>query len=387
VPRSEPLAILIFTAALLTPAPPSSAAICAGDCDSDGEVSINELVTVVNIALGGAPLEQCFTADTNHDGAAAVNEVIGAVNLALSSCAACDPASAALSVARALVQLPRLSGVVAVGLDGLTSTPECDLGGSVQTTCEDSGAGTRHNEVDAAHCRLTTTEGPLELNGHSSVTAAGQCPDILIPANIQFMFGGHAVLQSDDGTPLVDTELATSIRLLRLITGMRPCTIKGGEAIVDERVVVHAVPAGRTGQLDFDQLNLLTEFVDFVGQCDLTQLRTTANGRLTLSDDYGDRPFSLAATLHDMVVGIDLPNRAVRFDGEVESSCFGGSVRLRTLEPLDYRPEQACFTTGTLALGLPAGTVQVTLIPGGGVETATAGGGAMSYDSCLSLPR
>lgn len=387
MPIRERLALLILTTALLAPPSPSSAAFCAGDCDSNGAVTINELLMVVNIVLGSTAPAQCFSVDTNHDGAVAVNEVVGAVDLALNDCGSCDAATAALSVARALVQLPRLSGVVAVGLDGLTSTPECDLGGAVQHTCEDSGAGTRFDVVQAQACRLTGTEGPLQLDGETTVTSTGFCPEIVVPTNIVFNFGGHAVLQSDDGTPLVDTELATTITLVKLITGMAPCSIKGGEATIDRRITVHARPVGRAAQLDFDHLNLVTEFVDFVGTCDLTQLRSTAKGRLTISDDYGDGPFALAATLHDVVIGIDLPNRAVRFEGVVESSCLGGTAYLETVEPLDFRPEQACFTAGRMALGLPAGTVHVTVRPDGGIETETDAGGRIDYASCLDLPR
>jgi hypothetical protein len=294
-----------------------------------------------------------------------------------------------LALARALIQLPRLSGVVAVGLDGLGGSTECDLSGSVESSCEDSGTGTRLDQVHALACRTSTPEGPVQFDGDTTVVAAGQCPDIVLPANIRFMFSGNAVLQADDGTPLVDTGLDTTIVLERLITGQPPCTIKGGEATIDRRLTVRAVPADRTMVLDFDRLGLVTEFVDFIGRCNLQQLRSTADGPLTVRDDYGAQSFSLAAALHDMVIGIDVPNREVRFDGRLDADCLGESVRLQTIEPLDYRPDQACFTRGVLAIGLPTGTAQVTILPDGGVEVDTNGDGTVddSYESCLNLPR
>ncbi len=60
---------------------------CAGDCNSDGEVAINELITGVNIALGSSPVESCPAFDTSGDGEVSINELIAAVNNALNGCA------------------------------------------------------------------------------------------------------------------------------------------------------------------------------------------------------------------------------------------------------------------------------------------------------------
>ena len=51
---------LSFTAAVVflfaSIATPSAAQVCVGDCNGDGTVTINELITGVNIALGSAPV-------------------------------------------------------------------------------------------------------------------------------------------------------------------------------------------------------------------------------------------------------------------------------------------------------------------------------------------
>jgi len=59
---------------------------CAGDCNGDGSVAINELITGVNIALGSASVDACSSLDTNFDGSVAINELIAAVNHALNGC-------------------------------------------------------------------------------------------------------------------------------------------------------------------------------------------------------------------------------------------------------------------------------------------------------------
>ncbi len=68
----------------------SPAAACNGDCDGDDRVSIGELITAVNVALGNLAADQCPRVDVNGDGAVAINELILAVNRALRGCAAAD---------------------------------------------------------------------------------------------------------------------------------------------------------------------------------------------------------------------------------------------------------------------------------------------------------
>jgi hypothetical protein len=59
---------------------------CAGDCNADREVTVDELIKGVNIALGSAPLEQCPSFDANGDAEVTVDELVRAVNNALAGC-------------------------------------------------------------------------------------------------------------------------------------------------------------------------------------------------------------------------------------------------------------------------------------------------------------
>lgn len=67
-----------------TPTPPRAA--CAGDCNEDGQVAVDEIVTAVNIALGNAPLTRCAAADVDGNRAITVDELIAALNRALTGC-------------------------------------------------------------------------------------------------------------------------------------------------------------------------------------------------------------------------------------------------------------------------------------------------------------
>jgi pseudomonalisin len=59
---------------------------CAGDCNGDGTVTVNEIMTGVNIVLEGSPVAACEAADANGDGSVTVDELLQAVGRALNGC-------------------------------------------------------------------------------------------------------------------------------------------------------------------------------------------------------------------------------------------------------------------------------------------------------------
>lgn len=56
---------------------------CTGDCNGNGAVVVNELVTCVGIALDQQTVGQCPACDESGDSRVEVNELVGAVNIAL----------------------------------------------------------------------------------------------------------------------------------------------------------------------------------------------------------------------------------------------------------------------------------------------------------------
>jgi len=67
-------------------ATPTASGSCASDCNGNRVVSINELIAVVNIALGIRAVETCPAGDVNGDGTVSINELITAVGRALRGC-------------------------------------------------------------------------------------------------------------------------------------------------------------------------------------------------------------------------------------------------------------------------------------------------------------
>jgi hypothetical protein len=59
---------------------------CVGDCGGEGDVTVDEIITMVNIALGNVDISECLAGDASGDGQITVDEIITAVNNALDGC-------------------------------------------------------------------------------------------------------------------------------------------------------------------------------------------------------------------------------------------------------------------------------------------------------------
>lgn len=72
---------------------------CAGDCNADGRVAVDDLIAGVNIALGSRAVADCPSLDGDGSGAVAINELVQAVLNALSGCP--EPLAQGLQALRA----------------------------------------------------------------------------------------------------------------------------------------------------------------------------------------------------------------------------------------------------------------------------------------------
>jgi hypothetical protein len=59
---------------------------CGGDCDGNLSVNVDELLTMVTIALGSAPASECARGDLNADGLVYVDEIVVALQHSLHGC-------------------------------------------------------------------------------------------------------------------------------------------------------------------------------------------------------------------------------------------------------------------------------------------------------------
>ncbi len=83
---SKSCALAVCAAVLSMQTALPAAAACTGDCDGDGRVLVNELVSAVAVALGEQLLAACPASDADADGAVGVAELVAAVGIALGGC-------------------------------------------------------------------------------------------------------------------------------------------------------------------------------------------------------------------------------------------------------------------------------------------------------------
>jgi len=92
----------------------AEAQMCVGDCNGDGSVTVDEIVTMVNIALGEANVSTCLAGDPSGDGSITVDEILQAVNNALIGCGgtgACTKATATVLLDYDPLSIPDLAGI------------------------------------------------------------------------------------------------------------------------------------------------------------------------------------------------------------------------------------------------------------------------------------
>lgn len=74
-----------LTVVLFTTAPMHAA--CVGDCHANGTVTVDDLLTMINIALGDVNVSTCLPGDADNNKTITIDEILTAVHNALAGCA------------------------------------------------------------------------------------------------------------------------------------------------------------------------------------------------------------------------------------------------------------------------------------------------------------
>ncbi|MEO8604666.1 MAG: hypothetical protein ABI629_19010 [bacterium] len=127
--------LCLITWLALTTAP--AAAVCSGDCNGDGEVTVADLIAAVNVSLGSAPLSSCAASDGDGNGEVSVAELIQAVSASLQGCPAETP-TATSSPSSTASPNPTATPTGA-GLDCAVSGVICTVAGTGQAQYDGDG--------------------------------------------------------------------------------------------------------------------------------------------------------------------------------------------------------------------------------------------------------
>jgi hypothetical protein len=171
------LSAATLTVALATPATAQAGTPpCVGDCDGSGEVTVDEIITMVNIALGEEDLNACDAGDGNGDGEITVDEILQATTHALQGCGPAD-----LGVRRFLLS-PEESPFDAVVAPDMHLTLGLFRGqsdGQVEDAFIDLEAGEPDEDGIAV---INVTEASDYFFAQSTLASLTICAKLLVPA-------------------------------------------------------------------------------------------------------------------------------------------------------------------------------------------------------------
>jgi hypothetical protein len=359
---------------------PTPARDCVGDCQGDRVVTVDELITGVNIALGLVPLSICPVFDFNGDTLVTVDELITAVRQALEGCPTPgvspapttpptgvtptpttgdgnieDPVSAAVSViANAMGAVPSVVAAIVTGIEegGAAASllvprgaGNCPLGGTATRT----GSFPVNVQITLSECRAPTTDGTVTFNGTASIQLAS------FNATIDITFA--------------DTNGATTLVANALLVGTvsptlgEPCFLTAANLTVSNGTLIAGTPLGQQAGVAFQGTQIRIDNISFSAACVPEIYRLTFNGQAGLLSAVGD---PISVTFSNLVMNVDertIPT-LINLQGGMSSDCFGGAVTLSTDPPLRVPSGALCPTSGTITImGTPETTQIVYPLP------------------------
>jgi hypothetical protein len=251
--------------------PFAAAAQCVGDCNGDDEVTVDELLRAISIALGNETLSACEAIDRDMDGLVFVDEILAAVNEALCGCgrpcAEPTPAATPTPVGQEIEAPDLAAGVVVPAVLALSdvlsilSTPPplvprqalpgltCPGGGTVAVVdCQSINTAESTYEIQLSSCAINPTGLGGVLDGTvfaTFVTFLSRCP-VQVPAvslgfpiglspfigTVTYGSGSAATVQGSATLNFFpDGSLSVSTPLLRIndqCVGMAEANTQGG---------------------------------------------------------------------------------------------------------------------------------------------------------------
>jgi hypothetical protein len=209
------------------------AALCGGDCGGNGSVTVDEIVTLTNIALGELPPEVCDAGDSDGNGSVTVDEILAALTRALDGCGG----AAALDRAEECDDGGLCVGGADAG-DPCLSEDECEGDGACFGGLDDlrgcRGNGDCRNGV-CRKCRPYGGDGCAANCTIESDDAYALAPGSVAVSGEEIVFGtSGAVIFSDFITvplPLSGSLVATTGKI---VDGRAPIVLKTSSVDLNE---------------------------------------------------------------------------------------------------------------------------------------------------------
>ncbi|HEX7408039.1 MAG TPA: hypothetical protein VF515_10380, partial [Candidatus Binatia bacterium] len=329
----------------------------------DGQVTVDEILTMVNIALGNAPVSDCEAGDGNGDHQITVDEILTAVNYALSGCPvrpspARRAAGAVESSTKALLVIPNLLSMLLGHFPGagasMTLAPTPGTGSAAFTfppvdfTCLNGSGGTLSCSQDIFgpptyavtlnSCQVAGAAGTM-LTFNGTLTAVGQAGDICgtIPTDLTVSIPS-LTMQANSATGSATTTFTGFSAGLSLADSgsSGSCMFDTVDLSPSGSISVATTgPPATSTTLTFNSGSDVSISVSQYGaQCVPQIYDLELNGVVTLIAD--GQSFQATYTMYDLSDDTTTTSGqdTVDISGTVDSPCFGGAVDISTVTSL-----------------------------------------------------
>ncbi len=231
--RSIAGALSFGLVALLASALPLRAQTCAGDCNTDTLVTVDEILVTVNIALGSLPPANCPAGDTSSDGAITVDEILAAVARGLNGCGTSPtptptprtsenlPAFEAFisSATDAIIEISGFANLEGSGSGAGSPTPPTTLpcsGGGTQTVFCAPGGGGNMTEISFDNCLHTEDGASTLIDGDFVQVSPSPCFSSVRPIGVpvEMTFTGSLAVDDPAGGTTFDGDVDMDVSVV-----------------------------------------------------------------------------------------------------------------------------------------------------------------------------
>lgn len=393
--------LVVLAVSWLVVAPEVAKGVCAGDCDGDGRITVDELMTGISISLGETPAADCAAIDVDRDDQVGVNELVGAVAWALEGCnteVTDDVAASVLATTRALTDFAAemliavnsannfSGGGASLGGSGGAVFSECPIAGTEQRTCEQLDDAIAQIPIRLDNCTYMTAGVIVSISGSIVLRSSGYCPGVFLPANVRLDFDVTTTERDGEGTLLRTTDLALKGFIREMTFGSDPCGIAGIDLNVSGSVHIETRNAGEINLL-LDPSSISANFVPQYGRCEPLIANMLLNGTANIQDASNVAGLEVETGFEQLVLDRnDFVGSGWNVAGVVVADCFRGPASIESTGRLVMGVADTCPTAGTLAVNWGGAKATITHLPDESVTISDQQAAVRSFDSCITIP-
>jgi subtilisin-like proprotein convertase family protein len=375
---------------------------CVGDCNCDGEVTVDELIIMVNIALEGSSTSstaRCLAGDPSGNGRITIEEIIAAVNNALFECRAPGTptpsptpgmgtvtrraAGTTVSLAQGLRAIPLLLSSITqlargggaggeASNGGAAAVEPCSAGGTRDFTCTQTMPGApRDYMLNFTNCVLNAAGGgTVTLRG--TITAQSTETGFLATCSVPPLALSTATLTNVEvvvQNAASMTTLSAQFNLTGSVTVtpdlLSACRVSGFTMTLNGSAEIQSGALSET--LAFQNTSLGLDVQQFSQSCVPLIYQMMLNGNASFDiESLG----VLSGTFTNFVFGDDTTSGAdvIRIGGSLNSTCLGTTVMFDTPTALSIPPGMVCPQAGEVRVTVAGNTDRLIFTGGGGVD-------------------